>query len=186
LFVRRTASGFISEDGGYSGSGRAIYASANGSLTWFEAKAINASSIPNHDSGYGLNVFDGGGTAAANLLFSTNVQNAVEVVAIGDFVLPGSTYIKDIPIIDQTEPHYILITSTFRFRFITTAIPELGMQATDFENFRGYEYIYSGSNLTKIRIWNAIIDRGRAYQSQDSYQAAPDIQAAYIIVKLRS
>jgi len=186
IFVRRTASGFVSEDGGYSTSGRAIYASGGGSLTWFEAKALSASSISNHDSGYGLNVYDGSGTAAANLLFSTNAGNSLEVVAIGTFALPGSAHYIDVPIVDQTVPHYILITGTFRFRFVQPAITEIGQQASDIEQFRGYEYIYSSSNLTKIRIWNAIIDRGRAYQSSDSYTAAPDVQAAYVIVKLRS
>jgi len=184
IFVRRTASGFVSEDGGYSSSGRAIYASGGGSLTWFEAKAISASSISNHDSGYGLNVYDGSGTAAANLLFSTNAGNSLEVVAIGTFALPGSAHYIDVPIVDQTVPHYILITATFRFRYAQPAF--LGGQATDIEQFRGYEYIYSSSNLTKIRIWNAIINRGRAYQTSDSYTAAPDVQAAYVIVKLRS
>ena len=180
LFVRRTASGKIAEDGSVSGTSRGIYASSGGSLQWLEVKALSASAITGFNSGYGLNVYDGGGTALSNLMFTTAASNSIEVVSVGTFEMPGTTYYKDVPIVDGTAPHYILITGTWRFHlvlpktFVTSAINQ--------EVFRGYEYIYTGSTLTKIRLWNA----------STNYRATPvsnyglDSQTAYMIVKLRS
>ena len=181
LFVRRTANGALAEDGSLTGAGRGIYASSGGSLTWLEAKALNASAVSNHTSGYGLNVFDdSGNTAAANLLFTTTAANSLEVVSIGTFEMPGSTYFKDVPIIDGTVPHYVLLTGTFRYLLV---LPQTDVTpATNQEVLRGYEYIYSGSTLTKIRLWNASIN----HLANPTTYFGLDNQVAYVIVKLRS
>jgi len=181
LFVRRTANGVLAEDGSLTGAGRGIYASSGGSLTWLEAKALNVSAVSNHTSGYGLNVFDdSGNTAAANLLFTTAAGNSLEVVSIGTFEMPGSTYFKDVPIVDGTVPHYVLLTGTFRYLLVLSQTQV--NPAFNQEVLRGYEYIYSGSTLTKIRLWNASIN----YLANPTTYFGLDNQVAYVIVKLRS
>ena len=186
LFVRRTANGVLAEDGSLTGTGRGIYASSGGSLTWLEAKAISASGITGFNSGYGLNVFDGVGTATTNLLFTTAAANSLEVVSIGTFEMPGSTYFKDVPIVDGTVPHYVLLTGTWRFLLV---LPKTQVNsAFNQEVLRGYEYIYSGSTLTKIRLWNASIDH---LPTLATPPAPPtyfglDNQVAYVIAKLRT
>lgn len=180
LFVRRTASGKVAEDGSLSGTSRGIYASAGGSLEWLEVKAINASGITGFNSGYGLNVFDGAGTATTNLLFTTAAANSMEIVSIGTFEMPGSSYYKDVPIVSGTVPHFILITGTWRFHLVLSQTDVTS--ATNLEVFRGYEYIYTGSTLTKIRLWNASTNN----LANPVSNFGLDNQVGYVIAKLRS
>ena len=181
IFARRTASGKIAEDGSLSGTSRGIYASSGGSLEWLEAKAINASGITGFNSGYGLNIFDGAGTATSNLLFTTAAANSMEIVSIGTFEMPGSSYYKDVPIVAGTVPHFILITGTWRFHLVLTYEPGI-TSATNLEVFRGYEYIYTGTTLTKIRLWNSVTNNLANPISNFGF----DSQVGYVIAKLRS
>ena len=180
IFARRTASGKIAEDGSLYGTTRGIYASSGGSLQWLEVKALSASAITGFNSGYGLNVYDGGGTALSNLMFTTAASNSIEVVSVGTFEMPGTTYYKDVPIVDGTAPHYILITGTWRFHLV---LPQTFVTpATNQEVFRGYEYIYTGSTLTKIRLWNSVTNNLANPISNFGF----DSQVGYVIAKLRS
>lgn len=188
IFVHGTQNCFLAEDGSASNTGRGIHAQGGGSLKWFEAKSVNASSIANHKSGYGLNVYDtSGNTAASNLLFSTQVSSSIEIVSIGNFSSiangTGSAGYVDVSITDGTVDHYILIAGTYRYYIYwayNNNAPFLG--SMNLEVKRGYEFKYTNNVLTTIRLWSASIDYD---QNPDRVYGLPST-AAYVIVKLRS
>ena len=182
IFARVSTNGRIAAGGNETAlANMGVYADGTGTFSWFEAEAVNAAGIANHDAGYGINVYDGVGTASANLLFSTNVGNSIEVVAIGSYTPPANVTYTDIAITDGTVPHYVMLRGSHRAYYNWSFDYGAGMININHEHFQGYEYFYTGSTLTKIRVHSVIINYLNSNLTRISW-----INKPWMIVKLRS
>tara|TARA_B100000214_G_scaffold373887_1_gene355237 strand:+ start:1919 stop:2602 length:684 start_codon:yes stop_codon:yes gene_type:complete len=174
FFVRPTSNIFVSEF--VFGGTRKIYRSGTSALDWLEADNTQGNFSSGFDTGYGLNVFDGTGTAASDLLFSSNTAQSLDIVSVGSYSDLGSNTELQINI-NSSTPHYVLLNgSLFGSASITGY---LGSGGT-IERKRGYEYYYSsGTNLSYIKIISTF-----AYPGSAGLQPGGG-QMAYMIVKLR-
>tara|TARA_B100000927_G_C16335252_1_gene416986 strand:- start:109 stop:786 length:678 start_codon:yes stop_codon:yes gene_type:complete len=173
FFVRPTSNIFIAESA-ISGS-RQIYRSGTSVLDWFEADNTLGNFSSGFDTGYGLNVFDGTGTAASDLLFSSNTAQSLDIVAVGSYSDLGSNTELQINI-NSSTPHYGLLNGSLFGSGTVTGY--LGGGGT-IERKRGYEYSYSGSTLSYIKIVSTF-----AYPGSNGFQPGGG-DMAYMIVKLR-
>ena len=187
ILATRSSSGYLSHDvrSGLSGSANSGIFATPGSGKWMQVKGVNASGISNHNTGYGLNVFDGTGTAASDLLFSTNASSSLQIVSIGNFTPPtgSANYYKDV-VINSSEEHWILL-STSAFWMQDIVLPSGG--GTFREQLASYEYRYTGttSNLETIRIHSALYNWGGGSSNAVITRREED-NRIYIIFKKRS
>ena len=188
IIAHRNTSGYLGHDvrSGTDGINPGIFATTSAGspvVKWVQIKGINASGLSNHNSGYGLNVFDGTGTAVSNLLFSTNATSALQIVEVGTFDPPAGAgnYYKDITI-NSTEEHYALIsTSAFWLQDIIL----FNSGAIVKEQLACYEYIYSGTTLQTIRLHSALYDYG-GNASSVTITRIDNPSRIFIIFKIRS
>jgi len=180
LFGRPTTTSVIGESG-YSTPNRQFFTSATTPVELLKAD-ISTSNVSNFATGYGLNIFDGTGTAEADLLFSSNTDTALDIITVGEFssIGAGSSNITSINVpINSTAPHYVLIPGSYRYIF-TTSITAPGFSGANVEEHqRAYKFNYTSGTLNSIDILNKKIFNGVA--SPLSYGGA-----SYMIVKLRS
>ena len=175
LFVQPEANIFVSESY-YNGSQRQIYRSGTSTLNWIQADNTQGNFSSGFDTGYGLNVFDGTGTAASDLLFSSNTSQSIDIVAVGAYADLGSNTELQINI-NSNEAHYVLINGSHFGSF--TAAPG-SPYAQSFLYQRGYEYYYSsGNNLSYIKIVS------KTANPFTSGVAPGGGDMAYMIIKLR-
>lgn len=172
FFVQPTASIFVSEFH-FNTVTRQIYRSGTSGLDWIEAGNTQGNFSSGFDTGYGLNVFDGTGTAAADLLFSSNTSQSIDIVAVGAYADLGANTSLQINI-NSSTPHYVLINGSHYGFFNVVGFGS-------FENKRGYEYTYAADGTTISNI--KIISTQASYLTSGTVPAGGDM--AYMIIKLR-
>lgn len=171
IFVHPTNSAFVA----MTSTTTQIYRGSTTPLKWIEAADTQGSFSSGFDTGYGLNVFDGTGTAASDLLFSSNTSQSIDIVAVGSYSDLGNNTELQININSSTE-HYVLLNGSLFGQ--STIIGFLGSGGT-LRRMRGYEYSYSGSTLSYIKIISTASTPGSGFVLPGGGQMA------YMIIKLR-
>ena len=155
FFARIAGDGFIGEHF-YSTSNsdneddRQVFTDYSSSVQWLKAdKTIG--NVSGFEDEYGLNVFDGTGTGASDLLFSTNTSTAIDIVAVGDYdSLATNNWTSKRYLIGSTEPHYVLINGSL---YLKSNIPFVGWIVVT----NGYEFSYTGTTLDYIDILSKVV-----------------------------
>ena len=177
IFARPTSSCDILEAGNTGGT-RGFYRSVPSAVIQLIKADVTTSNVSNFADGYGLNVFDGGGVAQSNLLFSTNTGSALDIRSVGNYSDLTQEHTINV-IIDSTAPHYVLLPGSFRYYYSRTYGGPWGGSSITIETLRGYKFNYTGTHLDSIDILNKITYNGAP--SPLSYGGG-----AYMIIKLRS
>ena len=176
FFVRLPGNGFIAENY-YSGSGtRKIYTSYTSSQEWIKLDKTT-SNVSNHTDGYGLNVFDGTGTDASDLLFSTNTTSAIDIAAIGSWSDMEDDNLTEVVYTCPAEwsqtNHYVLLNGTF----YTTGSEDTPWGPASWTVKMGYEFNYSNNTLTNIKM---------QADTSGAALSTGGVTNTYMIVRLRS
>jgi hypothetical protein len=185
FFVRLPGNGFIAEKF-YSGNGnRQLYTTHTGSQQWLKADRTT-SNVANHTNGYGLNVFDGTGTAVEDLLFSTNATTALDIAAVGTWNFNQDSSVSGVTEVVYTPPaqwsqtdHYVLINGSVYSEGSTTI---MGSSFPVIVKI-GYEFNYNNNALTNIKL-QAIIETGG--NGGIPIPSASSALTSSMIVRLRS
>jgi len=166
-FVRLTGSGWVGDKAttGFGATTRYIYSTHTGSKPWVKVGNIKGN-ITGADlyGDYGLNIFDDSAQNSVDtVVFSSMVQQGIDIISVGQFDDIGSNTSINIPINDAGNI-YVLIPGSLYHAF-----------GTDVQ--MGYQYNYSGSTVTSIDVTRR---RGSSpYHTNYGNQA-------YMIVKIRS
>lgn len=166
--------------GTVAGGYRAFYRSSASTVVQLLKAEVTSGNVANHNTGYGLNIFDGTGAASAStLVFSTNVSSSLDIKAIGSYnsIFPNHTITYDAE--DSTEPHYVLLPGSFRYYWTESYGGAYGGASITQETNRGYKFNYNGNQLESIDILNKFMHNGTP--AALSYGGG-----AYMIVKRRS
>ena len=174
LFMHVPGTGEVSEAFRFGTDTRQIRTTYTASKDWIKVD-VSTSNVSGFGSGYGLNVFDGTGVAAADLLFSTNTASAIDIVNVGTWndLLPSTTE-RIVPITDPSSKHYVLINGSHYGIFLLGALQYAYNNLT----YNGYKFTYSGSTLDSI----SIISRYVTFYGTSTKGGGE----AYMIVKERS
>ena len=153
LFMHLPGTGEVAEAFRFGTETRQIRSTYTASKSWIKVD-VSTSNVSGFDSGYGLNVFDGTGTAAADLLFSSNTASAIDIVNVGTWDdLKPSTTERIVDITDSTAKHYVLINGSHYGIWLIGA----GQYAYNNEGHNGYKFNYSGTTLESITIISSLL-----------------------------
>ena len=180
FFVRLPGNGFVAEKF-YSGTGaRQLYTTYTGSQQWLKADRTT-SNVANHTNGYGLNVFDGTGTAESDLLFSTNATTALDIAAAGtwNFTSGETELIHNVPAQWSQTDHYVLINGSVYSEDSTNI---LGSPVPVIFKL-GFEFNYNNNALTNITLQGSIETNGNGGVS---FGGVGSLFSSFMIVRLRS
>jgi hypothetical protein len=180
FFVRLPGNGFIAEKY-YSGSGtRQLHTTYTGSQQWIKADKTT-SNVSSHTDGYGLNVFDGTGTAESDLLFSTNATTALDIAAVGGWNFSSGEIEVEYDCPDQWSQtdHYVLINGSLHSESIISIFGGNYPITVDM----GYEFNYDNNALDNIKMKAYIYTEGLG---TEPIPAVASALTTYMIVRLRS
>lgn len=155
FFVRIPKSGFVMRRLGLSNQNfndQFVHHGTSTNYSYREMDVMAGVNIDNWNSGYGLNVYKDTYTGTtpqqSDLVFSSQQEAGINIVAVGAFKDLGASYRHEITV-NSTDPHYVLMNgSSFNLGIWTTTAVIMG-----------YEYQYQGTTdtLNKIYVWAANI-----------------------------
>jgi hypothetical protein len=153
FFVRLPKSGFVMRELSLSSvnfADKFVHYGTSTNYSYREMDVMSGVTINNWNSGYGLNVYKDtytGTPQQSDLVFSSQQEAGINIVAVGNFMDLGASYRHEITV-NSTEPHYVLMNgSSFNYGLMTSA------------TIMGYEFEYQGTTdtLNKIYVWASTI-----------------------------
>jgi len=180
FFVRLPKSGFVMRELSLSSvnfADKFVHYGNSTNYSYRKMDVMSGVTINNWNSGYGLNIFKDSysGTAQqCDLVFSSQQEAGINIVAVGNFLDLGASYRHEITV-NSTDPHYVLMNgSSFNFGFFTSA------------NVMGYEFEYQGTTdtLNKIYVWAATILSTGVFNKTALSGFASGRNSSYMVIKI--